>query len=75
MEAAGAVCLPAAGLRNARVGDTYVYYVGILGYYWSSTPNDNNDAYRLYFNSDYGYSASSYDRYYAYAVRLVTDVK
>ncbi len=47
MEANGAVFLPAAGYRYG----TGVYYVG-SGYYWSSSANDSNSAYGLYFSSD-----------------------
>ena len=55
MEAAGAVFLPAAGFRLG----TNVYYVGDYGGYWSSTPNNernawNNEvnAWNMYFDSD-----------------------
>lgn len=40
--------LPAAGYRFG----TDVNDVGSYGYYWSSTPNDENDAYNVYFDSD-----------------------
>ncbi len=39
MEAAGAVFLPAAGIR----GGTTVTEVGLEGYYWSSTPDVEYD--------------------------------
>ncbi|MCQ2151008.1 MAG: DUF1566 domain-containing protein, partial [Bacteroidales bacterium] len=74
MEAAGAVCLPAAGYRNGYDG-TDVRNVGDLGYYWSSTPNYHDRAYYLRFTSGNVYPADNYVRYYAFAVRLVTDVK
>ncbi|MCQ2051575.1 MAG: fimbrillin family protein [Bacteroidaceae bacterium] len=74
MEAAGAVCLPAAGFRNGKFGYTYVYYVGD-GYYWSSTPDNYNNAYSLYFHSGNVNPANSDLRSRAYAVRLVTNVK
>ncbi len=78
MEAAGAVCLPAAGYRN---GVPYYYdpagvcLIGGYGIYWSSTPCGSSDAYDLEFNSG-NVSPSDYDnRGLAYSVRLVTDVK
>ena len=75
MEAAGAVCLPAAGYRSGSVGGTYVSSVGSSGNYWSSTPNDGNSACRLYFSSGSVLPSSINYRYYAYAVRLVTESK
>ena len=75
MEAAGAVCLPAAGFRDGNGGITYVSSVGYNGYYWSSTPNDYNYAYYLYFYSGYVSPTGNYYRYYACAVRLVTESK
>ena len=65
----------AAGCRNGSVGDALVHGVGSVGYYWSSTPNDLNDAYYLNFNSGGVYPAGYNNRYYAYAVRLVTGVE
>lgn len=41
MEAAGAVFLPAAGLRNG----SSVSNVGNYGFYWSSSPNDSDQRY------------------------------
>lgn len=42
------IFLPAAGSRwNGELGR-----VGTGGYYWSSTPNDEDNAYELYFNAD-----------------------
>ena len=75
MENAGAVCLPAAGYRNGYLGDTYVNYVGNLGYYWSASPYDNYYAYDLNFLSDNVYPNHNDYRYNACAVRLVTDVQ
>ena len=70
MEAAGAVFLPAAGHRSG----TNVSNVGNLGYYWSSTPNFENLAYYMNFNSN-GLSASSnyHGRNYGFSVRPVQD--
>ena len=80
MEAAGAVCLPAAGARWPKFDgiDAYqilaVIYIGDDGQYWSSTPYVD-DAYCLSFNSG-GVNTSGYDRmHYAFSVRLVTDVQ
>ena len=75
MEDAGAVCLPAAGLRNGSL----VNSVGGDGFYWSSTAYDydKNDAHDVYF----GYSMSGFivvpdsrgHRYYGFSVRLITE--
>lgn len=67
MEQSGAVFLPAAGDR----GGTVVHNVGSIGYYWSSTPNVESSAYRLYFDSDDLNPLSSFSRYYGRSVRLV----
>ena len=75
MEAAGAVCLPAAGYRFGYDGGTSVSRVGNAGLYWSSTTSGSNDAYGLGFDSGDVSPADINDRDYAYAVRLVTDVK
>ena len=64
--------LPAAGYRNGNDGDTNVNNVGNNGNYWSSTPNDNNNAYNLNFNSGNVNPANNNNRNNAYAVRLVT---
>ena len=69
----GLVFLPAAGYRNGYGGDTVNNAVGSHGYYWSSTPRGNGRAYHLYFFSGYVNPAYDYDRYDAYAVRLVTE--
>ncbi len=68
MEQAGAVFLPATGLRLG----TDVLYVGSFGNYWSATPHDTNIAFYLGFDP---FSLSP--RFGAYrldglAVRLVT---
>ncbi|MBR4364404.1 MAG: hypothetical protein IKP33_05690 [Prevotella sp.] len=71
MEANGAVFLPAAGNRNG----SSVYLVGSRGYYWSSSANGTDSAYRVYFYSGNLISASTYDaRRNGYSVRLVRDV-
>ncbi len=63
------IVLPAAGHRHF---DGNVYGVGSYGNYWSSTPYDSENAWRLTFNSGdvtMGYN----DRCYGFAVRLVQD--
>ena len=67
MEAAGCVFLPAAGNRTvSSVSDA-----GSYGYYWSSTPKENTEAYYVYFSSG-SLNSELYDyRAYGYSVRLV----
>ena len=66
MESAGAVFLPAAGNRR----DTDVYAVGSGGFYWSSTPYNEDHAYRMLFYSVL-YQANDSDRSNGFSVRLV----
>ena len=75
MEAAGAVCLPAAGNRNGYSGDADVRNVGSYGYYWSASPRSDSNAYDLSFSSD-NVNPSAYDaRYWVHSVRLVAESK
>ena len=69
-EAAGLVCLPAAGYRNVSTG----CLVGVYGNYWSSTARDGNRAYLVSFSSS-AVSPGSGDYRYGSSVRLITDVK
>lgn len=69
-EAAGLVCLAAAGYRD---GST-VQDVGVYGYYWSSSAYDDGDAYEVYFDSGYVGPDNDGCRYYGDSVRLITDV-
>ena len=73
MEAAGAVFLPAAGLRDG----TSVYCVGPEGNYLSSSGPDTGSAGYLLFYS-YTSGATVFqnvgDRCWGYSVRLVTNV-
>lgn len=73
-EAAGLVCLPAAGIREG----SNVFYVGEHANYWTSTPLDSFYAYYIYYyyNSYSDARGSRYDglRHYGCSVRLVTDV-
>jgi uncharacterized protein (TIGR02145 family) len=55
--------LPAAGSRDIDFGA--LYNRGYLGFYWSSTENDNNNAWYLYFNSS---DANTY--YYSRTIGL-----
>ena len=70
MESAGAVFLPAAGLRDG----TSVYDAGTYGYYWSSTAGGEDYAYYVDFNSDY-LGADGNGRYGGQSVRLVRQVE
>ena len=70
LEAAGAVFLPAAGLRDG----TDVVNVGSDGYYWSSTANNAYYAYYLNFYSSNVYPALNIDRCYGLSVRLVQNL-
>ena len=75
LQDAGIVFLPAAGCRDGDDGDTRVNSAGILGFYWSSTPEGGHTAYFLHFSSGDVNPALIYDRYVAYSVRLVTESK
>jgi hypothetical protein len=73
MEAAGAVFLPAAGVR---LGVEF-YYAGTDGDYWSSTAaptSDFGNAYRMSFVSNsLSIGKNKASRYYGLSVRLVRD--
>ena len=68
-EAAGLVCLPAAGSRNG----SGVSKVGVNGSYWSSAAYDEDDAYDVYFSSNGVFPRSTGLRYLGYSVRLITE--
>ena len=70
-EAAGLVCLPAAGRRRG----SDVGYVGDRGYYWSSTAFDGNYAYYVVFNSSDVCSDDCDYRSRGFSVRLITESK
>ena len=75
MEAAGAVCLPAAGYRDGLNGNTNVNDAGSNGYYWSASSSGDDFAFDLYFYSGF-VNPNHYDnRRQAYSVRLVTESK
>lgn len=72
MEAAGAVCLPAAGYRKGL----FMCAVDDLGNYWTSSAYDDEEyAFSESFLGDIIY-ADDYDlRHLGFNVRLITDVK
>ena len=69
MEEAGAVFLPAAGLRYGSVSG-----VGTHGNYWSSTYVASDVAYRFYFSSSTVYASNYNSRYYGHSVRLAQEL-
>ena len=73
LESAGAVFLPASGMRGMRNGSS-VYDVQGSGYYWSATPDDSFIAYCQHFFSYGGQDTDFYDRSLGQAVRLVRNL-
>ena len=69
-ESAGCVFLPAAGYRSS----SSVSNSGARGYYWSSSPNSTDEAYRVYFLSDVLDPADTSNRLLGCSVRLVREV-
>ena len=69
LESAGAVFLPAVGLRSG----TRLKYVQCNGDYWSATEDDISSAYYLYFYSDGAHKGDS-ARSSGRSVRLVKDL-
>ena len=69
LEAAGAIFLPAAGIR----GGEEVYGVQNFGYYWSATEYDSYNAGYLYFSPDGAGMGNDY-RGNGISVRLVKDL-
>ena len=74
LEAAGAVCLPAAGYRDGNTDFPIILLAGINGHYWSASQDGNINAFYLDFDSSNVNPSHSKDRSQAYAVRLVIDV-
>jgi len=70
LEAAGCVFLPAAGFRSQAT----VAQAGSRGGYWSSSPNSESYAYRVYFISGNLNPAFGSNRYGGNSVRLVREV-
>ena len=70
---AGATAITQAPLYFSPVG--YVYgslsYAGYVGSYWSSTAESSDNAYNLYFNSDYVSPSGNYYRYNGRSVRCL----
>ena len=66
LEQAGAVFLPAAGIRYG----TSVIHVGSQGYYWSASHYSDGNAYHVYFHYSNLFTNNDY-RYYGQSVRLV----
>ena len=62
------IFLPAAGYRNG----TSLNFTGSYGYYWSSTPYNDDNAYNLYFSSD-RQGMNSYYRLIGLSVRPVVE--
>ncbi len=71
MEAAGAVFLPAAGMR---MYGTTVNNIGEGGWYWSSTASNVNNAFLIYFLSSYYSSRGNDHRLNGFSVRLVKEI-
>ena len=69
MESAGAVFLPAAGSRDG----TIVITVGSHGHYWPSTPNGENRAFYMLFDSYKLRATGITYRRYGFSVRPVLD--
>ena len=78
MEAAGAIFLPAA---SRRIGtQVELLHIGVLGYYWSSTPCKKNGigyAHGMFFDGHYLLTSEKTGdlSYFATSVRLVRDKK
>ncbi len=71
MESAGCVFLPAAGLRDG----SSVGIPGTRGSYWSATPNGDDWACYMNFDSDYLFPLIAEHRYVGFSVRLVRQVE
>ena len=69
-QAAGLVCLPAAG---CRINSSIVRLVDDRGYYWSSSANGSDYAYNVSFVSSFVSSGDSNDRCSGFSVRLITE--
>jgi phosphopantetheine--protein transferase-like protein len=73
MEILGAVFLPAAGYRNAKLVSDVAY--SPTGLYWTSTASDATYAYALVFDNFYVYPEGSSHRSFGIAIRLVHDIQ
>jgi hypothetical protein len=78
MESAGCVFLPAAGCRTTTNVFREVIPGGIVGQYWSSTPESNNDGIEVFFGNsslDPATNSSNSPRSYGHSVRLVREAE
>ena len=66
LERAGAVFLPASGLRSGQSSSQAT----INGFYWTSNASENNKAYCITING----GISKKDRYFGFSVRLAKDI-
>lgn len=69
MESAGAIFLPAAGLRKGKD----IYFVGSIGGYWSTTCGGERSACNVGFNGNYFGSDDRNERCVGFSVRPVRD--
>lgn len=67
MEQAGAVFLPAAGAKDHERR----YDVNAAGYYWSSTPDDEDNAFYMSFSDKYVFPVGTDYKTLKYSARLV----
>lgn len=67
MEQAGAVFLPAAGCKDTERR----FDVNAAGYYWSSTPDDEDNAFYMSFSDKYVFPIGTDYKTMKYSVRLV----
>ena len=67
------IFLPAAGKRDEGFDGPKVFFGGSIGYYWSSSAYNDENAYFLYFGEIIG--MDYYDRIEERSVRLVQNVK
>lgn len=60
-------------LRGGYLYSSSLYAAGLIGYYWSSTPNryGSSSAYFLYFGSGFVRAINTNYRYYGLSVRSV----
>ena len=74
MEAAGAVCLPAAGTRAGGTYNTNINNYNDWGCYWSNTSANSTQAYNLYFTSNHIGATDIGNYKMGASVRLVTAI-
>jgi hypothetical protein len=64
----GTSSFPASGYHKI---DGTLNYVGVTGYYWSSSASSETKGFRFYFNNDVVYPAFSNSRQFGFVVRCV----